>query len=42
LLDRHDARLLALVVDDQDFADADAFVDTEIAGYNGPLEAGGA
>jgi hypothetical protein len=41
LLNRHDARLLALVIDDQDFADADAFVDAEIAGYNRPLEVGG-
>src|SRR5262249_33743310 len=39
LLDGDDADLLPLVIDDQDFADADTIIDAELAGYDAPLEA---
>ncbi len=39
LVEGEDAAFLALVVDEEDLADADAFVDAEIAGYGRPLAA---
>jgi hypothetical protein len=38
-VDGRDAQLVALIVDDEDFPDANPFVDAEFSGYTGPLAA---